>query len=303
MKRKSAFHGLPLVIILASISCTSKMSLSGSKLKVVTSFYPLYYFSQQVGGEFANVTNITPSGAEPHEYEPTARQIADISNSSLLILNGLGLEVWGDKIKQNIDTRHTLLVLASQGISTQQLDEEGRTGIDPHIWLSPQLARQMVDNIAKGFIDIDTAHADYYLANAETLKSKLADLDAEYVTGLKACAQSTIVTSHAAFGYIATTYHLHQLAITGLSPDAEPSTKKLAEIAHIARENNVKYIFFESLLSPKLAQTIADEIGAKTMVLNPIEGLTDNELAQGRTYFTEMQSNLLNLETALGCTQ
>ncbi len=272
------------------------------KLQVVASFYPLYFFAAQVGGDKAEVVNSTPAGAEPHDYEPTAQDIARIETSDLLILNGGKLESWGDKLQTNLDPKRTLVITAGQGLATAHVVEDGQTIIDPHVWLSPPLALQMVDKITEGFVRVDPADADYYTANANALKSELSALDADYQTGLSHCRQKNIITSHAAFGYLASTYHLSQVPIAGLSPDTEPSPKQLTEIAQFAKNHNVTYIFFESLVSPKLAQTIANEVGAETLVLNPIEGLSKDEIVLGKTYFTEMRSNLANLKIALQCT-
>jgi zinc transport system substrate-binding protein len=290
-------------VIALLVSGHKKPAISSGKLQVSTSFYPLYFMSSEIGGNKADVANITPSGGEPHDYEPTAQDIAQIENSKLLVLNGGGLEAWGASIQKNIDPQKTLVVTAGEGLTTQKVTEDGVDMIDPHVWLSPPLAEKMVDKIALGFAQADPANASYYQANAMALKVKLADLDTAYKTGLASCAQKNIITSHAAFGYIATTYGLHQVPIAGLSPDAEPSPKQLADIAQFAKSNTVKYIFFESLVSPKLSETIANEVGAKTMVLNPIEGLTPAEISAGKTYLTEMRNNLTNLETVLECKQ
>jgi zinc transport system substrate-binding protein len=271
------------------------------KLRVVTSFYPLYFFSRQIGGDRATVVNITPAGAEPHDYEPTPRDIAQIEGSRLLILNGGGLEAWGDRIRQNVDPKKTTIVVAGQGLTGQPVTEGGQTRADPHVWLDPVLAQKMVDHIARGFIEVDPAHKDVYERNAAALKSKLSKVDAAYRQGLGDCREKNIITSHAAFGYLAARYGLKQVSIAGLSPDAEPSIQKLANIVRFARAHQVKYIFFESLVSPKLSQTIAAEVGARTLVLNPVAGLSDQELAQGQTYFTEMEKNLVNLRKALQC--
>jgi zinc transport system substrate-binding protein len=179
--------------------------------------------------------------------------------------------------------------------------EDGQDVIDPHIWLSPPLVKQITDKITQALIQIDPANSNYYQTNANSLKAKLDNLDVEYKQGLSNCAEKNIITSHAAFGYLATTYGLNQVSIAGLSPDAEPSPQQLADITKFAKANNVKFIFFESLVSPKLSDTIANEIGAKTLVLNPIEGLTNDEISQGKNYFTEMQNNLSNLKIALQC--
>jgi zinc transport system substrate-binding protein len=293
---------ISLIAIASNMHGPQDNSRTAGKLKVTASFYPIYYFAQQIAGSLADVTNITPAGAEPHDYEPTGQQIAEISDNRLLVLNGLGLEAWGARILQDIDPNRTLVVTACEGLAPQHINEDGQDIVDPHVWLSPTLAEQMVDKIARGFVAVDPANSETYLANADGLKLKLAGLDGEFRNGLQTCSQSSIVTSHAAFGYLAATYHLHQVAITGLSPDSEPSAQQLADIAKFAKDNNVKYIFFESLVSPKLAETIAMETGAKTLVLDPIEGLSEEEIAQGKTYFTQMGSNLENIRMALQCT-
>jgi zinc transport system substrate-binding protein len=278
-----------------------KPATQSSKLQITASFYPLYYFSQQIAGDKANVINITPAGAEPHDYEPTAQDIAQIENSKLLILDGTGLEAWGSSIKQNLNPKNTVVLTVGDGIINQKVMEDGQEVIDPHIWQSPPIDRQIVDKITQALIQIDPVNSSYYQTNADALKVKLDNLDAQYKQGLANCSENNIITSHAAFGYLATAYGLNQVSIAGLSPDAEPSPQQLADIVKFAKANNVKYIFFESLVSPKLSDTIATEVGAKTLVLNPIEGLTNDEIAQGKTYFTEMQNNLTNLRIALQC--
>jgi zinc transport system substrate-binding protein len=295
-----AFIGL---LTLALKNKDSTLPVSSNKIQVSASFYPLYFFATEIGGSKAEVTNITPAGAEPHEYEPTAQDIAKIENSNLLILNGGELEPWGDNIRKNIDAEKTNIIVAGEGLTTQDVVEEGEKITDPHVWLSPVLALQMVDKIEMGLAQADQSNASYYRSNADALKSKLSSLDTEYKKSLAVCREKNIITSHAAFGYLATTYHLNQVPITGVSPDAEPSPKELTDIAKFAKDNHVKYIFFESLVSPKLSQTIATEVGAETLVLNPLEGLTDEEISQSKDYFSEMRNNLANLKIALQCTQ
>jgi zinc transport system substrate-binding protein len=272
------------------------------KLQVNTSFYPLYFFASQIGGDKADVKNITPAGSEPHDYEPTSQDIARIEKSGILILNG-GVEAWGNKIRDNLKGSDVLIITAGDGLLTQQLAEEGQTIKDPHVWLDPQRAKQETEKITQGFIMKDPSNSDFYLANEKQLNVKLDELDTLYKKGLEHCQSKDIITSHTAFGYLASRYGLTQRPITGLSPDAEPSSQQLAKIAKFARDNNVKYIFFESLVSPKLADTIANEIGAKTLVLDPLEGIPEDEIKQGKNYFTIMENNLKNLQTALQCTQ
>lgn len=290
------------ILIISSFSLlnNSKKDSQNGKLKVTTSFYPLYFFSQQIGGEKASVSNITPAGAEPHDYDPTTGDIARIENSQLLVLNG-GVEAWGDKIKQTLSGKKTVIVVAGEKLLTRQLEEAGQNIQDPHVWLDPSLAKEEVANILAGFEKVDPANKSYYQKNASDLDVKLDSLDKQLKDGLVSCQKKDIVTSHAAFGYLASRYGLNQVPIAGLSPDAEPSSKQLADVSDFAKKNGVNYIFFESLVSPKLSDTIAREIGAKTLVLDPLEGISGDDLKAGKDYFSIMKQNLANLRVALQC--
>lgn len=283
-----------LLILLSGIyTATKKTDTTSStgKIQVATSFYPLYFFASQIAGDNAEVYNITPYGSEPHDYEPTAKDIARIEKSKLLIINGAGLETWADKIKVELTNKNIPILIAGNTIANE----------DPHIWLSPPLAKKEIYAILQGFITIDENNKDYYQDNANKLKLHLDELDQQYKNGLMTCVQKNFVTSHAAFGHLAQAYGLTQTSISGLSPDEEPSTKQLAEVADFAKKNNIKYIFFESLVSPKLSETVAVEIGAKTLVLDPIEGISEDDMKLGKNYFTIMEDNLKNLTIALEC--
>ena len=279
----------------------SKPVAPGDKLSVVASFYPLAFFAEQIGGDKANVISLTPARTEPHDYEPTARDLGRIKNSRMLILNGGGLEAWADQIRQNLNLTGTVIVIAGEGLANLPAAEKDQRAIDPHVWLSPVLAEKMADKIAQGFLRIDPVNKVYYLSRAQTLKNQLADLNKEFRQELSACSEKNIITSHAAFSYLVAAYGLNQVPITGLSPEAEFSPRQLAEMVKFAKANKVKFIFFENLISPKLAETIADEIGAETLTLNPLEGLSDQDTGQGKNYFTEMRNNLTNLKRALLC--
>ena len=268
-----------------------KRSSSG-RLQVTTSFYPLYFFTREIAGDKADVYNITPAGAEPHDYELTTLDLARIEDSNLLVLNGKRLESWGEKIKD---------VLSGTDTKVITVGEIGQIANDPHVWLDPVLAKSEVEAIKNGLVLVDSANASYYESNAANLTARLENLDVEFRNGLLSCKKKDFITTHAAFGYLAGEYGLTQTAISGLSPDEEPSAEKLAGVADFARKNQVKYIFFENLLSPKLAETIALESGARTLALNPLEGLSDGEIKNGKNYFSEMKKNLANLKTALVC--
>jgi len=286
-----------------AVKTSSNNNMHPGKLQVTASFYPYYYFASRVGGNKAEVTDITPAGGEPHDYEPSSGDIVKIDSSKLLILNG-AVEPWGTKIQNDMNGTQTRVLVAGEGLFNQSVvDENGINSVDPHIWLSPRLAKIQVSRILNAFIEADPVNKVYYTNNANKFLSDLDTLDKDYKKGLISCQKKDIVTSHAAFGYLAMDYGLTQVPIAGLSPDAEPSLKQLATIANFAKENNIKYIFFESLASPKLSETIASEVGAQTLVLDPLEGLTPNALANGANYLTVMEQNLHNLEVALNCKQ
>lgn len=296
-----------LVVILLSYLITRQIRQTqvvpnkSDKLQVVTSFYPLYFFTSQITLDKADVYNITPAGAEPHDYEPTTRDLARIEDSSLLVLNGGKLEGWGDRITENLKDKKTLILTVGATIANQEILEDGEKIQDPHIWLDPILAKKEVDMILQALSQLDPNNSGFYQTNAQALLSKLDTLDSNFRQGLNNCARKDIITAHTAFGYLASEYNFNQVSITGISPDNEPSVQQLAEVAEFAKKNQVKYIFFESLISPKLSQTIASEIGAQTLVLNPIEGLSDEEIKNGKSYFSEMENNLTNLKLALEC--
>ena len=271
------------------------------KLQIIASFYPMAFFAQQIAGDNASVTNVTPAGAEPHDYEPSTQDIAQMEHANLIILNG-NVEPWGDKIKTNLKNSSVKIITAGEGLATRTLTENGTTSTDPHVWLDPILAKQEVQKISDAIIQIDPANKILYTTNTNAVLQKLGQLDNTYKASLASCTIKDIVTSHAAFGYLAQQYGLNQLAIAGLSPDEEPSAQALITTANFVQEHNVKYIFFESLVSPKLSQTIANETHAQTLELNPLEGLTKDQQQQSEDYFTVMYNNLHNLQTALSCT-
>lgn len=303
MKNNIVYIGFILLIIAGGYFIAkgnSKSSQTSVKLQVTVSFYPLYFFSSQIGGDKAQIQNITPSGSEPHDYEPTSQDIARIERSNMLVLNG-GVEAWGVKIKDNLKGTSVKILVAGDGLLNQTVVEEGKTQIDPHVWLDPILAKKEAGKITDAYVEIDPKNMLYYKNNEKYLDNKLDQLDKEYKNGLASCQNNDIITSHAAFGYLSTRYSLNQVPIAGLSPDQEPSAQQLIKLAKFAKDNNVKYIFYESLVSPKLSETIANEIGAKTLVLDPLEGVSNEDQKAGRNYFTIMEDNLKNLQVALQC--
>ena len=291
---------LATVVVFKNFSTRTKNTSNPTQLSIVTSFYPIYYFTSEIAGQKASVYNITPDGTEPHEYEPTPQDVATMENSDLIILNGIGLEPWGASISGNITDKADVLFLGDT-LGTKSITENGKPVLDPHAWLSPVLAKQMVEKVLAALIKSDNKNKDYFNARAKSLFNRLEALDQQYKEALKSCKRKEIVTAHSAFGYLTRDYGLTQISISGLSPDEEPSIKQLAQVAALARQHKVKYIFFERLSSPKLAETIAREVGAGTLILDPIEGLSPQAAAKGDNYETIMLENLKNVRIALEC--
>ena len=287
--------------LMSVLFCTG-MSLANPT--IVTTIYPLYEFARQVVGDRAEVILLVPSGAEPHDWEPAPADLIKLKNASLVICNGAGLEPWLDKVGNTVLDKKVINAADVVSLLQAQYDEEGGPApaglVDPHVWLDPVNAQAIVQAIAGAASGIDAGSTEYYNANAVNYIAQLAALDNEYRAGLASTARRDIITSHAAFGYLANRYGLKQVAIMGLTPDAEPTPERMAEIIRHVRNNGIKYIFFETLVSSKLSEVIASESGAETLVLNPIEGLTEQDIARGENYLSIMRTNLMNLRYALG---
>ena len=292
-----------VIFILALVGERSVPSTPASgekKLSVVATFYPLAEFARAVGGDNVTVTSIVPAGAEPHEYEPTPQDILAAYQADVFLLNGAGIDPWAEKIRSDLEANGVTVIMMAEHVDLLSPAETGNRP-DPHFWLDPLLAEREVSAIAEALALRDGAHREVYATHAQMYNKKLATMDSLYRKGLAKCALRTIVTTHAAFAYLAHEYGLTVLPLTGLSPEAEPTARTLTDIAVTIREQNIRYIFFESLVSPKVAEALAREVGAETLVFNPLEGLTTVEQAAGMDYFGVMMNNLDNLKTALLC--
>lgn len=280
------------------------------KLLVYASFYPMYDFATKIGGDKAEVRMMVPPGVEAHDWEPTAKLMGEIEKADVLIYNGLDMEPWADKLLGAIQNDKLITVEAVEGIELLKTEEEAEDEheeedhahgeFDPHVWLDPMNAMKQAENIKNAFIQADEANKDYYETNYQEFAKKLIALDEQFKQELSSLKRKEIVVAHAAFGYLTNRYGLEQIAIRGISPQEEPSAAKMAEISKFAKQHDVKYIFFETLTNPKLAEVLAREVGAQTMVLNPLEGLTEEELKAGKDYFAVMEENLAALKKALG---
>lgn len=284
-----------VAVALASTSCGGNDDPAAGRA-VVAAFYPLAFAAEQVAPQ-AEVTNLTPAGAEPHDLELTARDVERVRDADLVLHLAGFMPALDDAVESGangVDLLDGLELIESA-------DEHGDEGedhageeeaVDPHVWLDPMRYAVIAERIAEELGDP---------ADATSFVGALEELDGEFRTGLSRCERRTIVTSHAAFGYLADAYGLEQITLTGISPEAEPSARAIEELVAGVEEEGATTVFFETLVSRDLAETVAREAGATTAALNPLEGLTDEELAAGADYFSVMRENLSALQTALGC--
>jgi len=290
-----------------SISTSNNSENESKKIKIVTTFYPVYEFTKNVAKENADIKLLIPSSIEPHEWEPTPKDVGAIQNADLFIYNSPYMETWVPNIEKSLHNKKSSFIEASSGISLikgQENEEEHSTNnnseqMDPHVWLSPVLAQKEVQNITKALINIDPAHKAEYKKNSDNYIKRLQALDEQYRTTLMNMKNKEIITQHAAFGYLTKQYGLVQVPIAGLSPSNEPSPSRLADLKQFAKSHDINTIFFEEVASPKVANTLANEIGAKTAVLNTLEGLSEDEQKQGIDYISVMENNLKILKKVL----
>ncbi len=294
---------LPLVLTACAAGSTS--GVADGTVDVMASFYPLQEVAEQVGGDRVTVRSLTPPGAEPHDVELSPAQVARIDGADLVVyLSGFQAAV-DDAVAQTspahvVDAASDTTLLPAEHAEGESADEHAdhaHEGLDPHFWLDPSRMPAVVDDVAAALTEIDPEGAETYAANAAALDKRFQDLDDAYATGLAQCDTRTFVTSHEAFGYLADRYDLEQVGISGIDPEAEPSPARLAAVEKIVRDKGVQTVFFESLVSPKVAQTLADDLGIDSAVLDPIEGLAHPD----DDYFSLAQANLAALRMALSC--
>jgi zinc transport system substrate-binding protein len=281
------------------------------KLQVVTTLFPLYDFARQVGGDRVEVRLLLPPGVEPHDFEPRPEDVVRLSRADLFVYTNQYMEPWAARILKGIDNKGLVVIDASAGatfipVAKEEESEEGGHshggGMNPHVWLSIPNAERMVENIRDGLIRKDPAGSAYYQKNAEACRTRLEELDRKFREGLSQCSQRLFLHGgHYAFGYLAKRYGLRYVSAYPLSANAEPTPRKLMALVDLMRKNSLHAIFYEELLSPRVAETIARETGATLLKLNVIENVTREELATGATYYSLMEENLKNLRIGLQC--
>lgn len=310
-----------LALVLLAAACTKPESrdpgkprgADGQRLEVVASLFPLYDFARQIGQERADVTLLLPPGVEPHSFEPKPSDVVLLGRADLVIYTNKYMEPWIDDILKGVNNPGLLVVDASRGISLYEGKEEahGRDhghghesgrAVDPHIWLDLSNAIVMVDTILEGFVAKDPANGDFYRKNAEAYKAKLAALDRRFSETLNGCRRRTVVSGgHFTFGYLARRYGLAHVSAYGFSPDAEPTPQGIIAVSRTLRQHGLKHLFYEELITPRVAETIARETGAALLMLHGAHNISREDFERGTTFLSLMEQNLHNLTIGLQC--
>lgn len=266
------------------------------RLRVVAAFYPIAEAVRRVGGDRVAVRNVTPAGSEPHDLELTSGVVDAIEDAAIVFVMGHDFQPALEQAAARRD-----------GPTVEILDRlsSGAAGLrasDPHVWLDPLLYRDLVGVVERALVRADPRGKQVYERNARAFGEQIAAVDRRYRTGLHHCARRELVTSHAAFGYLARRYDLRQESVGGVDPEAEPGAARLAHLADVVRRTGTTTIFTEPLASSRVADSLAREAGGvRTQTLNPLEGLTEAERARGDGWVTVMDRNLDKLRAALGC--
>ena len=267
------------------------ISSGSTNLRIFASFYPIYDFVEKIGKDKVDVSTIVPNGVEPHDFEPTPKQIVELQNADLIFINGAGFEDWIN------DIENSNIVDLTRNITIENINSNP----NPHLWLDPILVESMADKIYNILVSLDPDNLAYYQNNLKQFDDNLELLNSNIKNNLTNCALSDFIAFHDAFGYFAKRYGLTQHAISGVSPEMDISPQKLSESIKLAEQLGVNIIFSEDNIEPRLSNTIASEIGGKVLILSPIEMITQEEHDLGEDYFSKMYDNLNNLKIALEC--
>jgi zinc transport system substrate-binding protein len=303
-----------LALVLITPGCRSQEKQNG-KLQVVTTLFPLYDFAKRIGGDQAQVSLLLPPGVEPHSFEPRPENIVRVNHADLFIYTGSYMEPWAASIIAGLDKGKVGIVEGGKGIALLsapevgahehppgrgEAEEHGYGGRDPHIWLDFDNARQIAVNILAALVARDPAHQAYYTQNAAGLDRDLAALDQRYRETLAKCPKKVFLHGgHYAFGYLAKRYGLKYVSASAVNADAEPTPARLAELVNLMRSERLSFVYTEELLSPRVAETIARETGAKVLMLRASHNLTRDEFRRGVSFLSLMEENLQNLKTGL----
>lgn len=293
-------------ILLLLAACTTHQQTE--ELVVGTTFFPLQELTKAVVGSEGAVLSLVPPGVEPHSFEASPRVIAQMSQANAYVSLGIEFEAFEERLLESLPSS-VIIIPSATGIALIEIedsneekahdedeDDQGHEGVDPHIWLSLTNAQQMVENIRAKLSSEFPEKADAFNTNALEYTQQLLQLDEEFREELASCEKNSILVTHDAYSYLAKDYGFRTISISGISPEVEPTPGQIKLLVDEAREHNIKYIFFEELVDPRVANTIAREVGAKTLVLSPIEGGE-----KGATFLSLMRENKENLKIAMEC--
>lgn len=277
-----------LALLLSACENVSEKSADSDKISVYTSFYAMYDFAKTIGGDKADVKVLCPVGTEPHDYEPTAADMAKLSQADVFIYNGMGMEHWTESIEDTLKNEQVNIVCTSDYAMDITENE------DPHIWLNPKNAYAQFEAITNALIEADSQNSDYYSARLLSVKEKTDKLIADYTSAISGFSSFDIVTSHDAYSNLCDTFKLNQIPVNGVDNSEDPTPSRIAELAEYIKDKQIKYIFTEPLGTSSIIETLSDETGAQILTLDPFEGNGEN-----KDYFTVMYENLDALKKAL----
>ncbi|MDL2281004.1 zinc ABC transporter substrate-binding protein [Selenomonadales bacterium OttesenSCG-928-I06] len=302
---------LVLTMIFTLTGCSSQQTLkteNSGKIKVIASVYPVYEFTKQVGKDKIDLSMLSPVGGDPHDFEPTPKEIIKLKSADIFIYHGADLEPWVENLINKNTLQDVTIVEASKNVKLLEFfgdhhnhnhnNNTDEHDVDPHVWLDPERAIIEVNNIAEALAQKDPKNAEYYKENAKEYNLKLAKLDEEFSANKEYFQGKKLVTNHAAFGYLADKYGFEQIAVMGLMHDAQSTPERIAIVSNLCKQHEIKYIFTETVVNTKLTEAIAKEVGAEILVLNPLDSLTKEEYEQNKDYLSIMQENLNNLKKA-----
>lgn len=294
-------------LISALSGCTKNQNNNIEKPRVAVSFYVLEEFTKQIGDDYIDVI-APPNFSGGHNYSPTPKALAEFYSADMFIMQGHSFDPWAEKLIPDLQNKDIMILEVSAELPLMEIDSADvvedsgvHVEFDPHTWLDPVLAIETVNVIENNLAELDPENSAAYQSNAEAYVSKIAQLDSRFKKELATCELDTIIVAHDAFNYLAERYNIKVESIAGFSPDAKPSARDIAGLSDLASTKGIKHVFFEPMTSPEFSETLASDIGANTLVLDPIEGVSLEDVENGRDYISIMETNLSNLKTAMRC--
>ncbi|MDS9472955.1 metal ABC transporter substrate-binding protein [Sporosarcina pasteurii] len=312
MYKKTLFI-VSLLFVFVIAGCTNNKKIEDhDTVQIYTTVYPLQYFAERIGGDAVTVKTIYPPGSDEHTFDPTQKDMIALADADLFFYIGLGLEGFVENAEKTLKNEHVKMVATADSITEDMLgdthdhdDEHGDNHhdhgeFDPHVWISPVLSDALAFSVKEALVEVSPENKEQFEENFESLRDDLLKLDREFIQMTSEVPTKTFFVSHAAFGYIADTYGLEQVAVAGLNSQSEPSQKQLAQLVEYAKEQNIQYVLFEQNVSSKLTDVIRKEIGAESLTMHNLGVLTTEDIKNRENYFTLMERNIEVLRKALG---